>query len=69
MNLQFKWLQEFLDIHLPEAGIIRGSDHQAQHIFYLPETPQTCPILAEGFYTDQIVPCALCSPEMILDCK
>ena len=47
-NLQFKWLQEFLDIHFPEAGIIRGRDHQAQHIFYLLETPQTpflnCPI-------------------------
>ena len=47
-NLQFKWLQEFLDIHFLETGIIRGRDHQAQHIFYLPETPQTpflnCPI-------------------------
>jgi len=48
MNLQFKWLQEFLDIDFPEAGIIRGRDYRAQHIFYLPETPQTpflnCPI-------------------------
>ena len=35
-NLQSKWLQEFLDIHFPEAGIIRGRDHRAQHIFYLP---------------------------------
>ena len=47
-NLQNKWLQEFLDIHFPEAGIIRGRDHWAQHIFYLPESPQTsfrnCPI-------------------------
>ena len=43
-NLQLKWLQEFLDIHFPETGIIRGRDHRAQHIFYLPETPQTCPI-------------------------
>ena len=43
-NLQFKWLQELLDIHFPEAGIIRGRDHRAQHIFYLPETTQTCPI-------------------------
>jgi len=48
VNLQFKWLQELLDIHFPEAGIIRGRDHWAPHIFYLPETPQTpflnCPI-------------------------
>jgi len=47
-NLQFKWLQEFIDIDFPEAGIIRGRDYRAQHIFYLPETPQTpflnCPI-------------------------
>ena len=44
VNLQFKWLKELLDIDFPKAGIIRGRDHQAQHIFYLPETPQTCPI-------------------------
>ena len=47
-NLQNKWLQEFLDIHFPEAGIIRGRDHWAQHVFWLPGTPQTsllnCPI-------------------------
>ena len=43
-NLQNKWLQEFIDIDFPEAGIIRGRDHRAQHIFYLPETPQICPI-------------------------
>ena len=47
-NMQFKWLQEFIDIDFPEAGIIRSRDHQAQHIFWLPETPQTsflnCPI-------------------------
>ena len=36
VNLQFKWFQEFIGIHFPEAGIIQGRDYQAQHIFYLP---------------------------------
>ena len=45
-NVQLKWLQEFINTHLLETGIIRGRDHWAQHIFYLPETPDPFPQLS-----------------------
>jgi len=67
-NMQNKWLQELLDIHFPEAGIIRGRDHQAQHIFYLPETTQTCPIdslthQGSQFSAKRILFCRACDEE------
>ena len=68
VNLQFKWLQELLDIDFPKAGIIQGRYHQAQHIFYLPEIPQTCPIdwlthQGSQFSVKRILFCRACNEE------